>query len=101
MDILPALPEQWDSGCLQNILLRNQIKLVSLDWNISKGKVKIELLSGTDQEITLKLPRKFSVNKAFARGAVIKEDPGSGNSWNLYLSSETNAQIELSLQKKN
>lgn len=52
--LLPAVPKQWKKGRVENIQCRGGIKL-SIEWNARKS-FKAELLSGTDQTITLKLP---------------------------------------------
>jgi len=56
--LLPALPKDWTSGRLMNVLCRGGITL-SVQWNQKTGSLWASLTSAATQEITLKLPWKF------------------------------------------
>ncbi|WP_241826832.1 glycosyl hydrolase family 95 catalytic domain-containing protein [Streptomyces graminilatus] len=53
LELLPALPEQWDRGRLTGVRARGRIRVHSLDWNLSGGTATVTVTSDTAQEITL------------------------------------------------
>lgn len=54
IELLPALPEEWDTGSITGLNARTQATVDSLAWNLADGKVEAEITSHTDQTITLK-----------------------------------------------
>ncbi|MFA6126897.1 MAG: glycoside hydrolase N-terminal domain-containing protein [Bacteroidales bacterium] len=52
--LLPALPSAWPTGEIRGVLCRGQIEINSLKWE--KKLVKVSLVSGRDQAITLETP---------------------------------------------
>ncbi|WP_197231307.1 glycosyl hydrolase family 95 catalytic domain-containing protein [Novipirellula artificiosorum] len=59
VDVLPALPEQWPTGSISGVLLRGQIQVQQLTWDIPRGKVNLTLLSDKDQTVTLRFPERL------------------------------------------
>lgn len=56
VDILPALPQEWPRGSIRGVLLRGQIQVELLAWDLPAGKINLTLLSEKPQTITLRLP---------------------------------------------
>lgn len=54
--ILPALPKEWSTGSVSGLLARGGIT-VSIQWNLSKSAIEVELCAlNKDQTVELKLP---------------------------------------------
>jgi alpha-L-fucosidase 2 len=53
--LLPALPTKWTIGKAGRILCRGGVE-VTVDWNLSAGTMGVELISKSDQQITVKFP---------------------------------------------
>jgi len=53
--LLPALPGKWKKGKAQGMLCRGGIG-VSIQWDIEKRRVQAALLSGKEQQVTVKFP---------------------------------------------
>ena len=58
VDLLPALPAEWPRGEVRGILARGQITIHRLAWDKPAKTVIINLSSGVDQTITLRLGAK-------------------------------------------
>jgi len=56
LDILPALPAEWPMGSISGIAARGQLTIGKLAWDIPNGTVDLQLVSGVEQTITLRLP---------------------------------------------
>ena len=52
--LLPALPDDWKTGSITGISLRNRITLTELKWN--KDEVLATLETPLKQEVKIKLP---------------------------------------------
>ena len=61
LDILPALPEPWKAGSIENILLRDQIQVKKLAWDMNSGKAELFLISDKSQDIWLRMPGHIKV----------------------------------------
>jgi hypothetical protein len=64
VDLLPALPEEWPQGSITGVLLRGQIKVEELKWDIPGGKLNLSLTSGKKQTVTLQLPPGVRIQAA-------------------------------------
>jgi alpha-L-fucosidase 2 len=64
VDILPALPAEWTKGSISGVLLRGQIHVKQLAWDIHAGRINLSLLSDKDQTITLQLPPRVTILSA-------------------------------------
>jgi hypothetical protein len=82
LDLLPALPQALPRGSLSGILARGQIQVDRLQWNAPEGALHLELTSGKEQTLTLRLPTKDRIRSmAVARGpAAVRESPRGPNS---------------------
>ena len=69
-------------GSLSGILARGQIQINRLQWNASEGALHLELTSGKEQTLTLRLPTKDRIRSiAVDRGpAAVRESPRGPNS---------------------
>lgn len=54
IEILPALPEQWESGSIDGLMARTQAEIESLSWDTEKGVAEVTIRSDKDQTIELK-----------------------------------------------
>lgn len=72
VDLLPALPREWPKGSVSGILLRGQILVKRLGWDIQTGKINLHLFSRKDQTVTLRLPPGVNVLSALEQ-----DRPGS------------------------
>lgn len=77
--LLPALPGKWDVGSVQGICCRGGI-VVSLAWDMTRGRVEAKLRSETKQEVTLGFPAPVASLKCVgaapresARGAAYRQ----------------------------
>jgi len=57
INVLPALPESWEKGEIEGLLLRGQITLSSLKWE--KGEVHLIVKSAIDQPVKIKYKGGF------------------------------------------
>ncbi|MBA2950126.1 glycosyl hydrolase family 95 catalytic domain-containing protein [Streptomyces himalayensis] len=53
LELLPALPEQWDKGTITGIRGRGGIRVHSLDWDLSGGTTTVTVTSDRTQDVTL------------------------------------------------
>jgi hypothetical protein len=61
VDILPALPREWPTGVIRGILLRGQIRVEELAWDIPSKKVRLTLLSMKNQSVSLRFPSHLAL----------------------------------------
>ncbi|WP_195984507.1 glycoside hydrolase N-terminal domain-containing protein [Clostridium sp. D33t1_170424_F3] len=54
IELLPALPEDWDEGSITGLHARTQATVDRLEWSRTNGEVRAEITSNTDQTILLK-----------------------------------------------
>ena len=66
IDVLPALPKEWPTGSISGVLLRGQIQVQQLSWDIPARKVSLTLRSGKTQTVTLRFPPGFRISPASA-----------------------------------
>jgi hypothetical protein len=76
VDLLPALPKEWPKGSISGVLLRGQIQVRKLAWDVPAGTVDLELISGRDQTITVQLPPGVPIRSATSgdRGVFLPSD---------------------------
>ena len=55
LDLLPALQEDWPAGEIRGVLARGQIEVKRLSWDAKKKTIELSLISGIDQEISLRV----------------------------------------------
>jgi alpha-L-fucosidase 2 len=53
--LLPALPRKWKKGAARGMLCRGAIAL-SIEWDMEEKRLRAELLSRQEQEVTVKFP---------------------------------------------
>lgn len=53
IEILPALPEQWETGSIQGLMARTRAEIENLTWDAEKGMAEVTIRSDIDQTITL------------------------------------------------
>jgi hypothetical protein len=94
LDLLPALPAEWDSGEIQGVLARGQILVKSLNWG--PKQVRVVLNSGKDQAIILGVPRDISSINAVAGKTQIK--PVSANRRQLTLPARQDLELVIEMK---
>ena len=99
VDILPALPRDWSKGSAQGLLLRSQIQLNELAWDIPAGKISIRLTSGKQQTITLQLPPGIKIQSAkiSGRDSSLVLDNAQPNRLKLKLPANQTAEIRITI----
>jgi hypothetical protein len=76
LDLLPAMPKDaMLKGSLRGILARGQIRIDRLEWDRPAGAITLELTSGKEQTITLRLPNSPAIKsiKVVKGTATVKE----------------------------
>ena len=58
VELLPALPEQWESGRIDGIHCRGQLVVKKLEWDLKSGNGSAILYSDISQSPTLKIAGK-------------------------------------------
>ncbi|WP_405617632.1 glycosyl hydrolase family 95 catalytic domain-containing protein [Streptomyces sp. NBC_00076] len=53
LELLPALPEQWDKGTITGIRGRGGIRVHAVDWDLSDGTATVTVTSDRTQDVTL------------------------------------------------
>jgi len=74
LDLLPALPSAWPKGAIHGILARGQVTINRIEWNVPAGKLVLELTSGRDQTLALRLAVGKPIETVTVKGAEIKDD---------------------------
>ena len=99
VDILPALPRDWPRGSAQGLLLRRQIQLNELVWDIPAGKINIKLTSGKPQTITLQLPPGIKIHSARTSGrdSTLISDDAQPNRLKLKLPANQAAEVRITI----
>lgn len=87
IDIIPALPKEWSKGAINNILLRGQVQINELAWNMEIGELKLKMTSKIDKTLTIRLPEKYEVsNVKSSEGEVKHIQSEYNNKWKIELS---------------
>ena len=96
VDLLPALPREWPIGSIHGLLLREQLQLRQLAWNIPAGKLSLNLLSRKDQTITLQLPPGIRIRSATSsRPATIIDQKSQPHRRRLAVVKDKPTQVEI------
>ncbi len=90
--LLPALPKQWPTGTIEGALCRGQIEVEKLQWG--PGKIRVTLLSGKDQTITLTAPA--AIKKITGKGPI--KDANSNNARRVTLPKNQSVMFEIVIQ---
>ncbi len=61
LDIFRSIPPSWTEGSISGILVRGQIQIDRLQWDLTKGVMQLEMTSRVKQEIALRLPKVKSI----------------------------------------
>ncbi len=54
VELLPALPQEWPTGCVEGVRCRGNLEVRSLRW--SPARVVVTLRAGTAQTVTVSIP---------------------------------------------
>ena len=99
LDLLPALPKEWEKGSIQNILARGQLTINDLSWDSDMGKITLKLTSGKQQEITLRLPDHYKVTSLSCDGKTLPKKKGDAiNKWKLKLLTAELVKVSIDLE---
>jgi len=102
LDLLRSVPPGWSKGSIRGILARGQIKINHLQWDQTTGVIQLELISGIDQEITLRLPgaKTLDVLKVIKGSVKIKESSQGTNARQVILPSKKKVKLEIRYTSK-
>jgi alpha-L-fucosidase 2 len=97
VDILPALPLEWPEGSISGVLLRGQIHVKKLEWDIHSGRIRLALLSDKDQTINLQLPPDVTILSATEKdhAGSVQTNNNTPHSATLRLTSGNLANVEI------
>ena len=95
LELLPALPSAWPKGAVSGILARGQITIDRLQWNRPAGTLRLELTSGRDQTVRLRLATGQAIKSIRVTGADVKDPPGEGGARRVVLSRGRRAVVEM------
>ncbi|MEI7947530.1 MAG: glycoside hydrolase N-terminal domain-containing protein [bacterium] len=95
IDLLPALPKEWPKGDLRGVLLRGQIHVQQIQWDMSTGDISLDMTSGKDQTVLLRLPEGFSMTNLR-----VNENSINGNSVSLTKGNRTLIILKMETLKK-
>lgn len=95
--LLPALPVEWEKGVLKGILLRNQLYLENLSWEV--GQINSTLISEIDQKISLKLPENFANATIFINENQMDKKADKGRMIPIAMSKHESVSILITKQK--
>ena len=99
LDIIPALPKEWPKGDINNILLRGQVQIDKLTWNMETGELKLKMTSKKDKTMTMRLPEKYEVNNVMSGESEMERIQGKyKNKWLIELSQNKPRDIIFKLE---
>jgi len=84
------------AGAIRGILARGQIRLGSLEWDTSAGRILLQLTSGKDQSLALRLPHATGIRVARAENAEVRPSNLGANAVTLVLRKGQPATVEVS-----
>jgi hypothetical protein len=94
--LLPALPGQWPTGAIEGILGRGEITVNRLAWDQDKGTVHVELTSGKDQAMTVRLGQGRVIKSIQCSGATVRESGRGANAQEMVLVKGRLARLDIS-----
>jgi len=95
LDLLPALPKEWPKGEIKGLLARGELKINKLGWNLQEGKVHLQVTSGKNQSIGIRLPNESSLNKVTITGGKEKRIKTTGNQFQLELKAGKMTELDI------
>jgi alpha-L-fucosidase 2 len=100
LDILPALPKEWPEGSISGILARGQIEVEELAWDMAAGRAELQLMSGKEQTVKLRIPEGRTIKDAKVTAGGARIDKGkSVNSRVLHLPADESVRLVLQFDK--
>jgi hypothetical protein len=94
VEVLPALPEQWDKGTITGIRGRGGIRVHGLDWDLSDGTTAVTVTSDRTQDITLISRRGIT---AVTTTAQVRPSTVGPHARNISLTAGQHTRITISL----
>lgn len=73
LDLIPALPAAWTKGSVEGILLRGQLKVERMSWDMEAGTVTLVMASKISETITLRLPVGMAAKERWLDGKPLKD----------------------------
>lgn len=96
LELLPALPKDLRKGSISGMLGRSRFKIDHLSWDLDSRKVKLELTSDIDQDLTL--IQRAGIAEISGDNAEIHDSPLGDIARVLRLKANETASVELTLQ---
>ncbi|KTD85918.1 hypothetical protein UQ64_17640 [Paenibacillus etheri] len=95
IELLPALPEQWQKGSISGTKSRNQTTIKNLSWDMSQGTMTAVLNSDINQDLLLS--SKKGIGKIESTGALITAVPGKVDTRSLAMIAGKDVTVKISL----
>ncbi len=97
IEVLPALPSEWQSGSIYGLMARTQMEVRALTWDLLSKTVSVTLNSISNaNDIKLKLGIPWTKATVNGREATVLEE-GSGKHIHLSLDSGIDVTVEFTL----
>jgi len=94
IELLPALPEQWQKGSIAGTRSRNQTTIKNLSWDMSQGTMTAVLNSDINQNLLLS--SKKGIGKIEATGALYTSVPGRADTRSLAMVAGKDVTVTIS-----
>ncbi len=98
IQLLPAVPDEWNKGKLSGVLLYDRITMENLEW--SNGTIHLTLNPAQDQEIILEVPAPIKVITITDSKTKIKMDSKNKKTAKLRLYKNKNISLKIILDNK-
>ena len=96
LQLLPALPKDWQTGTIEGVLCRGQIEVRRLQWN--PNGLEVTLRSGKAQTVALEIPAEISAISVAGQGARVGKG-GSANQRQLTLPAARDITVRISRKR--
>lgn len=95
LDLLPALPAALPRGEVGGLLARGQITVERLAWDMPARSLRVVLVSGREQRLTVALPKAEKIRLTRVEGARDADPAGSGHAFALTLLKDRRVTVEV------
>lgn len=93
IDLLPALPKEWESGHISGLLCRGQITVIDMKWTF--GNISAVFKSPKRQKVTIWTPYKIKSVEALRNGKAVSVLKQSDNCFEIELLSGKETLINI------
>ena len=97
LELLPALPEQWEKGVISGVRGRGGIRVHTLEWDLSARTAAVTVTADTTQDVTLISRRGMT---CVTTSASVAPSPLGPHARRLSLASGQRTRVTVSLPDK-